>query len=1037
MAIDTFHQGLLQRFAEEAAEQVQQFNQRLLMLEQESASTKLIAEMARGMHSLKSLAKMLGIEDVARFSNVVKGVLEDMTSGKIQPRPGVIAALLESSDKLREYIEATVKEENTVDLAPVIRKLKRTIESYKPVEEKPTPVTASLTTESARVLTDAQKNILADRIKSGFNVFQISCYFHKATFMNEIEAVQKEMAKNGEVISMMGSAESPPPGFDLHFKFILASHLKQTALSNNLHIAPIQIQQLEWYAAHRQEFDRSKASEASEDVFVAELLKTESLVDDSKRSQKARKIFFEDFSEKIQRMSKEILELEKNSESETHINELFRICHNLKGSGTTFGYPVISAMAHYLETILDRVRRKEKEVSPEVIDVLLMSADALQDILYGAKSGHFKKEKYSGILNRLGRFASSWKLRTLKPLEEAKQVEIQPLQPLPETAKKTFTPLEEGIRVGLEKLDKFMNTVDELTVNKNLDAQTLRRLEKAVYTGRKLLREWHTLHRTLEQSLQKATGTMPFGLTPFRITQDLNKFSAKMAEVIDRVGEVFKTFQRSLSTEGCLVDELHSEMLKMRMLPLETIFEIYHRTVRDIAREHGKEVILHTSGGELEVDRKILERLNDSLTHLIRNAVDHGIEPPEKREEIGKPRAGTITLRAQQLGSQAIIDVEDDGQGIDPELLKTTAIAKGFLSKEEAGEMSQEELFQLIFRLGFTTSKQVTELSGRGIGMDVVSSQINSLGGSIDTWSVKGVGTKFSLRIPLTLALTKVLLVEVNTSLFSIPISDVESVHQFSYSQVKIVHGKRVLVLNNLILPLLELGTLLGLDTPFDLMRDQHRRYIMILNYGGKLIAVLVDNLVDEFEVMTKGLGPMLKKVRKVAGVNILADGRLSLLVNTSELFDMAQRIGLKAPIRPKKSIENVKKPIVLVVEDSSIERELICSLLSVSGYQAEAAANGYEALLYLRKYPCNLIVTDIEMPNINGFEFIRILRGDEQLHNIPVIIMTVKDTERDRKRGLAVGADAYIVKGAFDQQNLLRTVRNLLGNAHHRSYVL
>ncbi len=1036
MAIDTFHQGLLQRFAEEATEQVSEFNERLLLVGRDSAKTTLIADMASRMNALKNSAKMIGVEDVARFSHVVKGVLEEMTTGKIQPSPVVIETLLESGHKLQEYVERMANGGTTVNLTPVIRKLKHTIESYKPAERKAAPVIPFPFAELEQDLTDTQKEILLDRFNSGFNLLEATCYFHKATLINELEAVQKEIAQHGEIIGMMRSAEPPPPGFDLQFRFCLASHLTLKSFSEAVHFASLQIRRLSRDSDDYHEVDQRRVAARSDDQFVAELLGTKPLIDEKISSQRMRGIFLEDFCEKVEMMSKEILALEKEPKSKIHLNELFRICHNLKGSGGSFGYPTVSAMAHYIEAILDKVREKEKTISAEAIDVLLMGVDALREMSHDAKTGELKKEKYLDTLNRIGRFNAQWDLRSLKPTEQPLQAQVRPPQPPPEIGRKIPTQPEESIRVGIDKLDRLTNAVDQLTLNKSLDAQTLRRLEKAVYTGRQLLHEWRTLYRSLEQSLQETPGQM-YELNHSLITQDLNAFSARITEVINRIVEVRNAFQRSVSSERLLIDELHSEVLKARTQPLETIFETCQRIVRDVAREHSKEAMLQTDGGSLEIDRLILDRLRDPLIHLIRNAIDHGIETPEEREGLGKPRAGIITLRAKQIGNQAVLEIEDDGQGIDPEALKTTAIAKGFLSEDEARKLRNEEVLQLIFRWGFSTSKQVTELSGRGIGMDVVSTQIKSLGGSVDLWSLKGVGTKFSLRAPLSLALTKVLLVEVNSSLYSIPVEAVESVQQFSYSQIRIVGGKRVLMLNDFILPLIELSKLLGLDTPFDLIREQQRRHILILNSNGKLLAVLVDDVVNECEVMTRGLGPLLKKVRKVAGVNVLVDGTLSLLVNVIELFEVAQRMRIKAPVRPKEEIERRANPVVLVVEESSAEREFMCGLLTLSGYRAQAAKNGYEALLYLTKCPCDLIVTDIELPILNGFELLRILRSDEQLRNVPVIIMTAKDSERDRQRCLNIGAHAYIVKGPFDQQHLLRTVKNLLGNADDRSYIL
>jgi two-component system chemotaxis sensor kinase CheA len=1033
MAVNTLHQELLQKFAEEATEHVQQFNKRLLMLKRESAIPEVIDEMALGMHSLERLANMSGIEEVARVSSVLKSALDDMASGKILPSEEIANTLHDSSDRLQELIQAVAKEENGPDLAPVVRKLKSTLESRRSPAERPAPPTTSKGPDLSKVLTDTQKNNLSDRIRSGLDIFQISCYFRRVTFLEELESIQKEMARNGDVISTARSEDTPPSGFDLHFKFVLASRLDKSTLSKALHIHNSQIQQLQWGKTYTKEFGRANSDDGRDDAFVSALFNKAPLIDDSKQGQRAREVFFEDFADKMQKMSIAVLHLEKGEDTESQLRELLRICHNLKGTGTAFGFPIISAISHYLETILDNVKKGQQELSQEVIDVMLVGVDSLQEIQREIKTGILSREKHAEALSRIGKFIASRKKPVPSETEETKQARIH-LYPHEEAGKRELPPLEESIRVRLEKLDDLMDTVCELTIVKNLDSKTLDWLEKSISDGRKLLREWNSLQSNLQDSLLKDLDMMHQHLSQAQITEKLNEFGRRIADLTESASTAVKDYRQSHSKESNLVDRLQSDLVKVRMMPVGTIFDSLDRVVRDFGREHGKEVSLHKIGGDLELDKKILEQLKDPLTHLIRNAIVHGIESPDEREKLEKPRLGAISLNAHQIGSQAVIEVEDDGRGIDVDAVKRAALTKGFLKKEKIERLSEEELVRVIFQPGFTTRNRATELSGRGIGMDVVWTQINKLGGAVDTWYKKGAGTRFSLRVPLTLALTRVLLAQVNGSLFSIPVSAVESVHQFSNSHVKTVGGKKVLILNRLVLPLVELSGLLGLDTAFDVIREQERRNIVVLSFADRMISVMVDELDGEYEVMTRGLGPILKKVRRVTGVNILADGRLSLLVNPQELFDVSQRIGLRAAVRPTNGLEETKNPVVLVVEDSALQRELTCSLLATSGYETESASNGYEALQCLRKCPCDLIVTELDLPNIGGYELVHIVRSDEKLSSIPVVVVTVKDKERDRKKAFSLGADAYIVKGAFDQQDLLRTVTRLIGKHAQQS---
>ena len=460
-----------------------------------------------------------------------------------------------------------------------------------------------------------------------------------------------------------------------------------------------------------------------------------------------------------------------------------------------------------------------------------------------------------------------------------------------------------------------------------------------------------------------------------------------------------------LSHGELLLDELQDAAMQMRMLPLASITSPFARAVRDLAAAEGKQVELELSGAETQLDRTTLEGISETITHLLRNAVAHGIEPPGERERAGKPAVGRVELRAEQRGNLVAIEVSDDGRGVSPELIQQA---------EETGSLAD-----LLASAGFSTARAVTDVAGRGVGLDAVKSQVESLGGFLEIASQESRGTTATLLLPLTLALLRVLLVERGGQDFGLPLASVEEVVRVE--ETLSLAGKAALEVRGRSIPLADLAVIVGGSAPQLIERPP----ALIVRSSGERVAVIADRILGEQEVVVKSLGPLLSSVAGYLGAAILVEGRVALILDPAFLTKTHRR-SATTTVTPK---DEEALPKVLVVDDQFTVRELQRSILEAAGYRVETARDGREALTCVSKEDdVDLVVTDIQMPEMDGVELLKAIRADQEHSSLPVVIVTSQGGEQERERGVAAGADAYILKHEFDQRALLDTVERLIG---------
>jgi two-component system chemotaxis sensor kinase CheA len=765
-----------------------------------------------------------------------------------------------------------------------------------------------------------------------------------------------------------------------------------------------------------------------------------------------------ELEEHLATLNKGLLTLEERRPQEEQkplLENLFRAAHSIKGAARGLDLWDIEMVAHRLEDVLSAIRRGELSPTAELFDAMFPAVDALREAL----AAHLRGERLPArqrnqLLARLDAALQGAGEQGSGGAGEQGDTETwehgdshpHPLSasPLPRV---TVSQHEETVRVATAKLDALMDGMGELLVARLRTEQRLRELREIQQRLADWQKNWRRVrwhYSLLQQDSFQSKGARnkrvcdPATLRPGNVAPLLD-FLAYTEEHLKTVNNrVDSLVRRFTSDHGRLIlvsDDLQGNMRRVRMLPIATLFDIFPRMVRDLAREQGKEVTLRVEGAETEVDRQVVEAMKDPLTHLLRNAVDHGIESPDQREAAGKPRSGTIHLRAAQKGDTILLEVADDGAGIDLEAVRQAAVDRGFLTAQEAAGLDNEEAMQLIFRSGLSTLPRATELSGRGVGLDVVRENLERLHGLIEVSTTCGEGTTVALTLPLTMATCHVLLVEVVGQTVAVPTMSVDCLLLVDAADVGYVEGKPVIRTDERPLRLISLARVLELSQacPEPGRRVEERLDpgqkipVIVLGAVEKRVAFRVDGFQGIQEVVIKSLGPQLSRVRNVAAVTILGNGEVVVILNVADLMKSAHT-GPAAIAPPPVEVREVRRRRVLLVDDSITTRTLEKNILESAGYEVLVAADGEEAWALVQSEPLDAIAADIAMPRMDGFVLTEKVKGDERFKDLPVVLVTSLESPEDKIRGLEAGADAYITKSTFDQLEMLDAIERLIG---------
>ncbi|MDP3630886.1 MAG: hybrid sensor histidine kinase/response regulator [Actinomycetota bacterium] len=744
------------------------------------------------------------------------------------------------------------------------------------------------------------------------------------------------------------------------------------------------------------------------------------------------KKFQEEATEYLQRLNEGVITLEGDPENRALIDQMLRDAHTLKGSARMVGLIEISDVAHRLEDIMVKVREGELRYEPKMSDSFFEALDMIVFLSENAGKDVSGEVDIPALLGRLGTVAGAEAepapVATASPEEEL-QADTETHESAPTSVQKPSKKavhdeeklqarVQNTIRVRTEQVDKLLNLVSEVVISQIKDEQRVRDLRSLQALSNETQQMWVRV-RSLAAIAQAGPRES--------LDEDIEALDQLLSDQRRQLGVIAKEYADDTSRSASVVADLQERGMSLRMLPVSTVFSTFPRAVRDLAKQFNKDVELEIEGGDTELDKKVLEEINDPLIHIMRNAVDHGIESVADRVAAGKPAKGTIRLAARQEGDHIVIEVTDDGAGIDPDKVRAAAVRKGHISQAEAASMSDREARYLIFDAGFSTSAIITEISGRGVGMDVVREfVVVKLKGSLDVESVPGKGTTLKLTIPLTLAIIRALLVRVSGQLFALPTSSVEETLRVEPSEVIRVEGREVIRRQRRTIPLVRLRDVLGLES---IPVEGKKLPMVTVGFSGHRMGFLVDAFAGEQQIVIKTLGSHLAHVDNVAGVTILGAGEIVPILNVPDLMHHARQLtGMRVRHEPVVRTSEVGSKRILICEDSFTTRELERSIFEAAGYEVETAIDGALGLAKLREgLKVNAVVTDVQMPNMTGFELTRAIKGDELLAHIPVIIVTSLEREEEKAEGINAGADAYITKSVFNQDTLIDTVERLI----------
>lgn len=745
--------------------------------------------------------------------------------------------------------------------------------------------------------------------------------------------------------------------------------------------------------------------------------------------------FREEAAEHLQRLASLLLALEQDPHNPATVRELFRAAHTLKGGARMVGLGTIGDLAHRVEDVLDDLRHGMATADRRLMDVLLQAHDALQ-ALVGANGDAAQAgvdvtalaQQLEAERARLRAAAAGMPAAVAQPAVPTPAAPASLVVPPAGAAAPTLQEPEAGPRPELATAAGEPATgvsapgmPGTLTIRVPVES-----IDRVLSLASALLVRWRGAGTILEDlaalvdELEELTGEHTAESSV--LLRRLGELHSQLAMRLGQLTKVQQTAARELS-------DLHYELEQLSLQPLSILFGRFHRHVRDVAKTMGKQVRLVTEGDMLRLDRRVIQMLYDPLLHLVRNAIDHGIEPPHERLARGKAAEGRITLSAYQVGDRAIIEVADDGAGIDTARLIDAALRRNLITPEQAVQITPREALELIYLPGLSTSSTVGDLSGRGVGMDVVRAAIKALHGYMSIYTQPGLGTRFALEVPVTLALSRALVVRAGEVYVALPARVIDGMLEVGAAAISTMQGRRTVEFDGEPVPLVSLHAALGLgpDSAGELDGPPGPA-VVVRGPHEQRIAFAVDELVDQESIVTKPLPRLLGQLPCITAVTSLATGEVAFLADTAALIDTAlRRVPPSAQLTPaQRPSRTVRR--VLVVDDSLTSRELERSILEAAGYAVETAVDGVQALQRLGQQTFDAVICDVEMPRLDGFALTQAIRADARLQHLPVILVTSLERPEDRQRGLEAGAQAYITKGAFDQDTLLKTIARLAG---------
>lgn len=762
--------------------------------------------------------------------------------------------------------------------------------------------------------------------------------------------------------------------------------------------------------------------------------------------------------ELIEQIDHDLVELEANPEDLELLNRIFRVAHTVKGSSSFLNFDVLTELTHHMEDVLNKARKGELKITPDIMDVVLKSVDMMKGLLESIRDNGSDAAAGIDIKNICASLTQISEGEAPSAAPEAPAAapapepvkEPEPAAPAeeaaPEVSDAELSKLSDSeVEAEIERLLKVRKAEDQARrASKGIAPKSPEEIAPAASAApAPAPKPAPSRERDADKKVPAASSNSAVAqeqtirVEVKRLDHLMNLIGElvlgknRLLKIYDDVeeryeGEKFlEELNQVVSSLSLVTTDIQLAVMKTRMLPIAKVFNKFPRMIRDLSRELGKQIDLEISGEETELDKSIVEEIGDPLVHIIRNSCDHGIEDPETRKAMGKPEKGLVQLKAYNEGNHIVVEIVDDGKGLDADMLKAKSIEKGIITEREADAMSEKEAFGLIFKPGFSTAAKVTNVSGRGVGMDVVKTNIEKLNGIIDIESEVGKGTVMKLKIPLTLAIIQSLLVGTQEEFYAIPLASVLETVRVPIDDIYTIDGKNVLRLRDEVLSLVRLSDVFGVNKVFD---GGDQTYVVIIGVAEAKLGIIVDTLVGQEEIVIKSMGDYLQNIPGIAGATIRGDGRVTLIIDVGAMMEMAKDIKVNIRAEMEDSTKAKEKPSdykVLIVDDSKMDRTIMQKSLEPIGVTIIEATNGVEALNIIKsgEHAFDAVLIDIEMPRMDGYTLAGEIRKYSKYRTLPLIAVTSRTSKTDRLRGVEVGMTEYITK-PYSSEYLENVVR-------------
>ena len=749
-----------------------------------------------------------------------------------------------------------------------------------------------------------------------------------------------------------------------------------------------------------------------------------------------RLMFKAECEERLQRLEQDFLQLEQQPDLKSCLEEVFREVHSLKGAARMLEVKDMEQFAHCFESFLKKFCSKRLDVN--IIDKLYEGVDVLRTLSNSAISGEEHGIDLQHAMAQLSEKPSTEKTQLqqniTKPEASKTNLDVNDLSEQDNASQesKTLTennPPSEKLFTHTSELESDILETETITLKKNPSAEndaykiatirvTTQKLDELLTHAGELVVNKNRIEQRLSD-----IDMIIFLWEQWKNQQDAQYKEKYFLELDERLQYLRNHIYEDNARFSYLSHEIESGIRSIRLLPLATVFNLFPRMVRDIARQEQKQINLIISGEDTVADKRLIEEIKDPLTHLIRNAIHHAIEPSSEREALNKSAQGTIYLRAFQSMNNIVIEVEDDGTGINCEKIKQHALKRKLYPKNELEAMTESQLQALIFEHGFSTAEYITDISGRGIGLPIVRTNLEALKGRIEIESTLYQGTLIRLCLPMTLATTRVVIVKLKQRFYALGLETVEVLRSVTKKQIFNIDGRNTILHQQQAISVTHLADLLGVENT---TVSQQEWMCVIIKVEDKYLAILVDDLVNEQEIMLKPLGRLLKKTPNMTGITILGDGSVCIILNPDDLIKNAC-LQQSSITEQKADIEQNTTAVILYAEDSITTRTQVKRILEKEGFEVVAAVDGLDAYEKLASGQFDAIVSDVNMPNMDGLTLTEKIRSNTRYQDIPIVLVSAQDKIDDKRKGLEIGANAYISKGAFDQTALIETLKRLI----------